>query len=145
MPYGIPPAIHGIPGMLTDAKLRAIRPDTKPYRVADSRQFYLLVTPAGGRLWRMNYSSGHNAAGKLMQKTLSFGAYPTVSLAATRARRDEAKRLLVQNLDPAVVWREGDERQGCCGRPDVQGHGRGLVRVEQRLVAGQNAAVGGKP
>jgi hypothetical protein len=45
---------------------------TKPCKMADERGLYLLVQPAGSKLWRMNYRYG----GK--QKTLSFGAYPDV-------------------------------------------------------------------
>jgi hypothetical protein len=91
--------------MLTDAKIRAAKPRERPYRIGDSGQLYLQITPAGGRLWRMNYSFGRNQSGKPLQKTLSFGAYPAVSLADARERRDEAKRLLAKGLDPAVVWR----------------------------------------
>ena len=46
------------------------------------------------------------------QKLLSFGAYPTVSLADARAKRDEAKRLLANGIDPGEVKKgmRGDSR-----------------------------------
>ncbi len=94
--------------MLNDTKIRAAKPRDRPYRLGDSAQLYLFVAPARGKLWRMNYSFGRNVAGKPMQKTLSFGAYPAVSLADARGKRDEAKRLLAQKQDPAVAFREAD-------------------------------------
>jgi hypothetical protein len=59
--------------MLTDTKIRALKPADKPYKLGDAHQLYLLITPAGGKLWRMNYRFG----GK--QRALSFGAYRTTS------------------------------------------------------------------
>jgi hypothetical protein len=36
-------------------------------------------------------------------KTLSMGIYPQVTLAVTRERRDEARKLLVNGIDPSVA------------------------------------------
>jgi len=58
--------------MLNDAKLKAAKPREKDYRLSDSGQLYVLVTRAGGRHWRMNYTFGRNEKGKPLQKTLSF-------------------------------------------------------------------------
>ena len=91
--------------VLTDAKLRAAKGRDRPYKLADSGQLYLYVTPAGGRHWRLNYAYGRNTAGKPAQKTLSIGAYPGIGLAEARAKRDEAKARLEQGLDPSVEKR----------------------------------------
>lgn len=56
---------------------------------------YLLVKPSGSKLWQMKI----RADGK--EKKLSFGKYPTVTLKDARAKRDEAKRMLFQGVDPA--------------------------------------------
>ena len=40
---------------LTEARIRAAKPKGKPYKLRDSRGLYLLVTPPGGRLWRLRY------------------------------------------------------------------------------------------
>jgi hypothetical protein len=37
---------------LTDAKIRAAKPDEKPYKLADSGNMFLLVHPNGSRYWR---------------------------------------------------------------------------------------------
>ena len=72
--------------MLTDTKVRNAKPRPKSYKLADANRLFLLVAPGGGKLWRWNYTyDGKN-------KTMAFGAYPLVSLADARAKRDEAYR-----------------------------------------------------
>lgn len=85
---------------LTDTAIRAAKPADKPYKKADSGGLFLYITPNGSRLWRMKY----RVEGK--EKLLSFGDYPTVSLATARGRRDEAKALLVQGIDPSEQKKE---------------------------------------
>jgi hypothetical protein len=62
---------------LTDAKIRAAKPDEKPYKLADSGNI-LLVHPNGSRYWRLRY----RFLGK--EKTLALGVYPEVSLSEAR-------------------------------------------------------------
>ena len=90
-------------GVLTDAKIKAAKPKAAPYKLGDAGQLYLYVTPAGGRLWRMNYAHGLNAKGRPAQKTLTLGAYPAVTLIDARKGRDDAKRVLAEGSDPAVA------------------------------------------
>lgn len=85
---------------LTDVALRNARPMAKPYKLADERGLYLLVTPSGGRLWKVKF---RNNVGT--EKKLSLGAYPEVGLKCARERRDEARRLLANGIDPAVQKR----------------------------------------
>ena len=91
--------------MLNDAKVKAARPQDKAYRLGDSGQLYLQVSPTGGKHWRMNYTYGRNPAGKPVQKTLAFGSYPAVTLLDARKRRDDAKAMLRDGKDPAVEKR----------------------------------------
>ena len=82
---------------LSDATVRALRPREKAFKVGDAAGLYLLISPAGGRLWRMNYvRSGR-------QRTLSLGGYPAVSLAEARRARDTAKAQLRAGQDPVEV------------------------------------------
>jgi integrase len=83
--------------MLTDAKVRAAKPRETPFKISDGGGLYLLIQPSGSKLWRMAY----RFAGR--QKTLAFGIYPDVSLAAARVRRDDSKRQLRAGEDPAAV------------------------------------------
>jgi integrase len=87
---------------LSDAAIRnakpGIKPDgsttTKPYKMSDSGGLYLLVTPAGGKLFNVKY----RFSGK--EKKLALGPYPTITLKEARAKCDEAKRLLEAGIDP---------------------------------------------
>src|SRR3546814_7791887 len=83
--------------MLNDAKLLSAKPRDKAYKLTDSHRLYLLVKPSGGKLWRWNYSYG----GK--QKSMNFGIYPMVSLVQARAKRNEARAILDEGKDPAIV------------------------------------------
>lgn len=79
---------------LTDSALKVSKPRDKPYKLSDGQGLYLEVTPKGSRLWRLKYRFGAK------EKRLSFGAYPTVSLQKARQRRDEARQLLSEGIDP---------------------------------------------
>ena len=85
---------------LTDTFLRSLKAAEKVQKHSDGGGLYMHVSPGGGRLWRMAY----RFAGK--QKTLSFGAYPAVSLKEARARRDEAKEQLAGGIDPGAAKKE---------------------------------------
>ncbi len=85
--------------MLTDIAVRKAVSREKPYKLFDSGGLHVVVTPAGGKLWRMRYSY----AGK--EKLLSFGPYPALSLAEARAQRDDAKDILRQGKDPSALKR----------------------------------------
>ena len=80
---------------LTDAKLRNTKPGDKAQRLWDSGGLYLEVSPTGGKLWRFKYRVG----GK--EKLLALGKWNAVSLAEAREKRDTAKKLLAQKIDPA--------------------------------------------
>jgi hypothetical protein len=84
---------------LTDTRARTAKPSAKPYKLSDGGGMYLLVRPDGGRYWRLDY----RFAGK--RRTLALGVYPIVTLSEARARLQEARKLLVQNIDPATAKR----------------------------------------
>eukprot|EP01013_Petalomonas_cantuscygni_P017534 TRINITY_DN34692_c0_g1_i1.p1 TRINITY_DN34692_c0_g1~~TRINITY_DN34692_c0_g1_i1.p1 ORF type:complete len:350 (-),score=32.56 TRINITY_DN34692_c0_g1_i1:1474-2523(-) len=79
---------------LTDTQVRHLKSKEKAYKVADGGGLYIHVTATGSKLWRMRYRVG----GK--EQLLSFGAYPEVSLARAREKRQDAKALLADGIDP---------------------------------------------
>lgn len=83
--------------MLTDAAIRKATPHHSPRKLTDSGGMFLLINPDGRRYWRMNYRFD----GK--QKTLALGVYPTVTLADARQRREDARKLLANGVDPGDV------------------------------------------
>ncbi|MDR2013757.1 MAG: integrase arm-type DNA-binding domain-containing protein [Rhodanobacter sp.] len=94
--------------MLTEAAIKNAKPGIiakgtnkgerteKPYKLADARGMYLEVQPGGGKWWRLKYRFGGR------EKRLSLGVFPDVSLADARARRDEARKLLSNGIDPGA-------------------------------------------
>ncbi len=84
---------------LTETRIRAAKGAEKPYKLRDGGGLHLLVTPAGGRLWRMRYR--HRGR----ESMIGLGSYPEVSLKVARARRDEARKLLGSGGDPAAARR----------------------------------------
>lgn len=85
---------------LNDTLVRNAKPLEKDYKLADGRGLYLLVTRAGGKLWRVKF----RIHGK--EKKLSIGAYPDVSLAKARRIRDEARIKIADGIDPALEKRK---------------------------------------
>ncbi|EOZ5388134.1 tyrosine-type recombinase/integrase [Klebsiella pneumoniae] len=80
---------------LSDVKVRSAKPEAKAYKLTDGEGMVLLVHPNGSKYWRLRYRFG----GK--EKMLALGKYPEVSLADARARRDEARKLLANGVDPS--------------------------------------------
>ena len=79
---------------LSDVEISKAKPEEKERFLYDGEGLYIVVTPSGGKLWRMKY----RFEGK--EKRLSLGAYPALSLAGARQRRAEAKELLANGVDP---------------------------------------------
>ncbi len=79
---------------LTDAAIRAAKPSEKAVKLSDEKGLYLEVAPSGGKWWRLKYRFG----GK--EKRISLGVYLDVGLKLARERRDEARRLLADGIDP---------------------------------------------
>lgn len=91
--------------MLTPSAVANAKPRAKPYKLADERGMYLLVKPDGARWWRFDY----RRPGTGKRNTLSLGTFPDVSLKNARTRREEARTLLADGIDPGEA-RKADER-----------------------------------
>lgn len=81
---------------LKDTQIRSTHASGKSIKRADGRGLYIEVFPNGSKLWRLKYRFG----GK--EKRLALGAYPEVSLADARRRRDEARAKLADGIDPGL-------------------------------------------
>jgi len=82
---------------LTDVKVQKAKPKDKPISLFDGGGLYLLITPAGGKLWRFKYRFNNK------EKKLAFGSYPEISLQNARQRREEARGLVANGVDPDAV------------------------------------------
>jgi len=82
--------------MLTELQCRKAVPAEKPYKLADEKGLYLFVTPTGFKSWRFKYRFERK------EKRLTFGPWPEVSLREARDRRDDARRVLRDGIDPGA-------------------------------------------
>jgi integrase len=89
-----------MPKSLSDAAVRNAKPKSKPYKMSDGEGLFLLITPAGGKYWRLKYFFG------VKEKLLALGVFPEVSLAEARERRAQARKVLASGKDPGEAKKE---------------------------------------
>lgn len=94
------------PPIARDVDARHAKPEAKPYkrRLAveghDTKGAYLLVTPEGGKYWRLKY----RVAGR--EKLLALGAYPSTSLASACLQCAAARADHASGVDPGKRRRD---------------------------------------
>lgn len=86
--------------MLTTVQIRALKPEARPYKVPDSEGLFLLVQPTGALLWRFRYKVFG------VERKLSLGTFPEVSLQQARRLRDNARADVEEGGDPAAEKRQ---------------------------------------
>jgi hypothetical protein len=82
---------------LSPAQVKNAKPRKTEYKLFDGEGLFLLVTPSGGKLWRMKY----RFEGK--ERLLSLGAYPEISLAEARTKKGEARKQVANGIDPGAA------------------------------------------
>jgi len=80
---------------LTELKVRNAKAAAKPVKMTDGNGMHLLITTHGSKYWRFQYRFGSK------QKILALGVYPEVTLSEARRRRDEARQLVANGVDPS--------------------------------------------
>lgn len=80
---------------LSDTAIRTAKPTEKPYKLADEKGLFILVNPNGSKWWRLKF----RIAGK--EKLLSFGTYPETGLKEARSKRDDARKMIAEGIDPS--------------------------------------------
>lgn len=138
--------------MLTDTKLRTLKPREKVYRVADTNGLCIEVRPTGAKLWRYRYRH----VGKPSMAAL--GEYPAISLAEARAERDKARALVKSGTNPVQIAKA--ERAAKLDRAsntfasvalefltkrEKEGMGTGSVERGRRLIEKDLASIGNLP
>lgn len=138
--------------MLTDTKLRALKPKEASHRVADSNGLCIEVRPTGAKVWRYRY----RYAGK--PSIVTMGEYPTMSLMQARAERDKLRALLKGGANPAHVARaeravqaeRANSTFGSIGlellaKRAKEGLSPGSVKRERRLIEKDLASISDVP
>jgi len=86
--------------MLTQFAIQKARPAERSYKLADGNGLFLLVQPNGKKHWRFRYFFAQK------ENMLAFGSYPEVPLAQARRKRDQARGLLADGIDPGAKKRD---------------------------------------
>jgi len=81
---------------LKEIEVRNARSRARAYKLFDGGGLHLFVQPGGAKTWRLKYRFDG------CEKQLNFGRYPYVGLAAARAKREDAKALLGEGIDPGL-------------------------------------------
>jgi len=81
---------------LTNTQIEQAKPKTKVYTLSDGSGLQLRVKPNGSKLWLFDYVRQYTKK----RTSLSFGAYPALSLANARIKREATRELLSDNIDP---------------------------------------------
>lgn len=85
---------------LTDTACKKAKAESTQRKISDGGGLYLLIKPCGGKYWRLKYYF----LGR--ERMMALGVYPVVSLADARKRREDAKKLLANGIDPATAKKE---------------------------------------
>lgn len=86
--------------LLSNEQCRTAKARETQYKLTDGEGLYLLVTPKGGKYWRMDY----RFSGK--RQTAALGKYPEISLKRAREKRFELKQKLAEGIDPAAMRKD---------------------------------------
>ncbi|KAF1685345.1 integrase [Pseudoxanthomonas broegbernensis] len=138
--------------MLTDTKLRGLKPRATPYRIADTNGLCIEVRPTGAKVWRYRYR--HDGKPSM----ITIAEYPIVSLAEARAERDRLRALVKGGANPTQVARTeraAKQEQAATtfavvaaellAKRAKEGLSPGSVKRERRMVEKDLAAIGGLP
>ena len=81
--------------MLSDAKVKSLKPTEKIYRVLDAEKLYIEVRPSGKKMWRYRYTLNGKS------NMIGLGEYPLVTLMEARREKDNIRTMLAKGIDPS--------------------------------------------
>lgn len=99
---------------LTDLEVRRAAAREKTYRLSDGRGMYLEISPSGGKYWRLKYRFNDR------ERKLALGVYPDVTLARARRKRDEARAMLADGIDPGQAKKTRNAWRGSTRPPRLR-------------------------
>lgn len=137
---------------LTDTAIKNLKPQNAARKYSDGGGLHLLVSPTGSKLWRLAYRFN----GK--QKLLAFGAYPSITLADARRRREDAKTLLATGTDPSEQIKAARQNQRVSAantfgaiaeellaKFEREGRAKTTMAKKQWLIGLVSSAIGSRP
>lgn len=117
---------------LSVKEIENAQPAERDRKLWDEKGLYLLIAATGSKRWYFKYRFLGS------EKKLSFGAFPEVTLKAARAKRDEARTMIANDVDPSRERRskklkaktEGDNTFGVIAREFIH-----IERAKKRAKA----------
>lgn len=116
---------------LNDTQINKTKARDKEYNLSDGQGLALRVKPTGAKLWLLNYARPYT--GK--RTNLALGAYPEVTLAEARDKRDAARKLLAKNIDPREQRDEDIRRQEFAHRNTLKHITKAWFEVKKKDVS----------
>ncbi len=95
---------------LTDMAIKKAKPREKVYSLGDGNGLSLIVEPNGSKGWRFRYQFNGKS------KMISLGIYPVITLNEAREKRDNARKLVANGIDPSEARKE--ERNKVSGQSE---------------------------
>jgi len=86
--------------MLTDTKIKNLKPRSSEYKTADGYGLTIITTPKGVKKWRFRYRFNHKPS------MISLGIWPAVSLADARALRLDYQAVLDRGVNPSTYKKQ---------------------------------------
>src|SRR5262245_26964813 len=90
---------------LTDILIKNAKAQEKQYKLSDEKGLYLLIHPNGSKYWRFRYRFADK------ERILALGVYPEIPLKEARDKRDDARKLLRDGIDPSEKKKETKRQQ----------------------------------
>lgn len=106
---------------LTNTEVTKAKPKSKVYALSDGGGLQLRVKPNGTKTWLLDYYRPYTK----QRTTISFGAFPHISLAEARSLRESARKRLAQQIDPKEHREELERLQQAA-------HGNNLRNVAEQ-------------
>lgn len=85
---------------LTSIQIKNAKPAEKPYKLFDGGGLFLQVNATGSKFWKMKFSLNEK------EDSLSFGKYPGISLQQAREKREEARKMIANGINPKAARKE---------------------------------------
>ena len=138
--------------MLTDTKIRTLKPRATAYRVADTNGLCIEVRPTGAKAWRYRYRHGGKPS------IITMAEYPAMGLAEARSERDRLRALVKGGGNPAQIARSEraakvEQAEATFGaiateflaKRAKEGLSVGSIKRERRLIEKDMAAISAMP
>ena len=84
---------------LTSIEVKNYKSEVKMYKKPDGKGLWLIIKPNGTKFWRYDFKYGNK------NLSMSFGIYPEIGLKEAREKREDARQLLSNNINPISAKR----------------------------------------